>query len=170
MSTTTLIRLGGLAAMLAGLLRAAASLAPASSTPPSTKLELFYLAIDLLILFGLLGIYAYQHQQVGFLGFLGFVLALSGTALIVGPDGELGGTAVYVIGSLTITIGLTLYSIASLKSKSLPQIAPLLWLVSTVVGIGGFLLQAPPITFTIAGLAFGIAFIVAGNFVARQNS
>ena len=45
--------------------------------------------IKLLILFGLLGVYGYQHEKAGYWGFAGFLLALTGTALIVGPDGRI---------------------------------------------------------------------------------
>jgi len=31
-----------------------------------------------------------------------------------------------------------------------------------VVGVGGYLIGGPTVTFVIAGLAFGLAFIVAG--------
>lgn len=170
MPTETLIRLGGLAAMLAGLLRAIASFIPASTSPPSAKVELFYLLIDLLILFGLIGIYAHQHRKVRVTGFLGFLLAVSGTALIVGPDGKLGEVEIYVVGSMLITFGLTLFSVASLKAKSLSPVAPLLWLLSTVVGVGGFILKGPALTLVIAGLAFGLGFIVAGNEVWKYRS
>jgi hypothetical protein len=169
-SSATLIRLGGLAAILAGLLRAVASFLPYSALKPSAGLELFYLVIDLLILFGLLGIYAYQHNQVGVIGFIGFLLALIGTAIIVGPDGMIGRADMYVVGSMLITFGLTLFSIACLRTQSLPRAAPLLWILSTVVGVSGFMLKGPPIMMMVAGLAFGLAFIAAGSIIWSDQS
>ena len=50
MSHTTLIRLGGLAAILAGFLRGAASFLP--GTAPMAALETLYFFTDIFILFG----------------------------------------------------------------------------------------------------------------------
>jgi hypothetical protein len=160
MTSAKLIRLGGRAALLAGVLRTGASFIP--STPPGVALELFYLVIDVLLLLGLLGIYAYQHEEVGVVGLLGFLLALIGTAIIVGPDGALGGVEMYVVGSLLISIGLTLLALGSWKAQRLPRAVPVLWVLSTVVGIGGFLAGGLALTYLIAGALFGLAFIIAG--------
>jgi hypothetical protein len=67
MSSQQLIRWSGLAAMLAGGLRTAASFS--LSAEPGVSLEILYLAIDLLLLFGVFGIYAFQHERFGSLGF-----------------------------------------------------------------------------------------------------
>jgi hypothetical protein len=160
MSSASLIRLGGLAAVLAGVLRTIASFIPYSK--PDVALELFYLVIDILILLGLLGVYGYQHEKVGVVGFLGFLSALIGTAIIVGPDGAIGGVDEYVIGSLMISVGLTLLAIGSWQARALPRPVPALWVLSTVVGVGGFVAGGFPITYLIAGVAFGLAFILAG--------
>ncbi len=160
MTSTTLIRLGGLAALLAGVLRTIASFIPYSQ--PGVAAELFYLLIDVLLLLGLLGIYAYQHEAVGVVGFLGFLAALIGTASIVGPDGELSGVPVYVVGSLLISVGLSLLAIGTWQAQRLPRAVPVLWVLSTVIGIGGFVAGGMAITFLLAGVMFGVASIVAG--------
>lgn len=138
----------------------AASFIPFSSG--SVKLELLYLIIDVLLLLGLLGIYAYQHEQVGKLGFAGFLPALIGTASIIGPDGKLGSVDLYVAGSLLISLGLCVFSLGVWRAGMLPRAVPLLWIASTVIGIGGFLVNGPPITFLLAGVAFGLGFMLAG--------
>lgn len=156
-----LIRLGGLAAILAGALRTIASFLPASK-PPNAALELFYLAIDVLLLFGILGVYGYQHEKVGLLGFLGFLLALVGAAIITGPDGAIGGVEMYLVGSLMISVGLALLAIASWRAELLPRAVSVLWLLSMLVGVGGFAVGGLAVTFLIAGVAFGLAFMLAG--------
>lgn len=161
MSTSTLIRYSGLAAIMAGALRITTSFLPAT-TQPDVTLELLYLVIDVLLLLGIIGIYAYQHERVGKLGLIGFLLALIGTALITGPDGALGGVDIYMAGSLIISIGLSVFALAVWRANSLPHYVPILWLLSTVVGVGGFLLGNPPLAFILAGDAFGLAFIGAG--------
>ena len=161
MSTSSLLRLGGLAAIIAGLLRSGASFLPYRQ-PPTTAEELFYLVIDLSILFGILGIYGYQRAGAGRTGFFGFVLAVIGTAMITGPDGTLGGVQEYVVGALVISMGLVFLAIGSWRAGKLPRYVPVLWIASTAVGIGGFAFGGPPMLLTIAGLAFGAGFIGAG--------
>ena len=75
--------------MIGGALRIVSAFVP-YQTPPPLALELFYLVIDVNLLCGLVGIYAWVHRSAGATGFAGFLLAFLGTALIVGPDGKLG--------------------------------------------------------------------------------
>ena len=117
MSSSTLIHLSGLTAILAGLLRATSSVLPSA---PTVGLEILYLFTDVLILFGLMGLYGYQHQEAGVWGFLGFVVAIVGIASIIGPDGELAGVSVYVVGASTFAVGLSLFAIGVLKANKLP--------------------------------------------------
>jgi hypothetical protein len=46
------------------------------------------LVTDVSILFGIMGLYGFQHQESRLWGFFGFVLATIGIGLIIGPDGE----------------------------------------------------------------------------------
>lgn len=160
MSSAALIRLAGLAAGLAGVLRTGAAIAPYAE--PGVGLELFYLVIDVLILLGLLGVYAYEHERVGILGLAGFLLALVGTASITGPDGSLGGVDVYLAGAGAISIGLLLLALASWNAERLPRWVCVLWALSTLVGVGGAVIGAPAATFRVAGVAFGLGFVGAG--------
>ena len=162
MSTSTLIRLGGLSAILAGLLRAGSSFISYLTVEQDVLLEMLYLIIDVLILIGLLGVYGYQHEKAGYLGFIGFLLSLIGTAIIVGPDGRIGSLDMYTLGATMISIGLLLLAIGTWKADQLSRWVPILWIVSTIVGIGGFLMGGLVLTFVIAGVAFGLAFVVAG--------
>src|SRR5438874_12912426 len=75
-----LIRWGGLAAILAGLLRGIASFTP---TAASVGLQIFYLTIDVLLLLGAIDVYAFQRQETGRWGFMGFLLALIGAGLLL---------------------------------------------------------------------------------------
>lgn len=162
MPASTLIRLGGLSAILAGLLRIATSFMPLLTGEQGSFLEVIYLLTDLLILFGVLGVYAYQHQRAGYPGFTGFLLAMSGTAIIVGPDGRIGSLEMYMVGAIMISIGVVLLAIGTWQADQLTRWVPILWVVSTVVGIGGFLMGDIAWSFLIAGVAFGLAFLLAG--------
>lgn len=162
MPTSTLIRLGGLSAILAGLLRAGSSFIPYFTTEQGVFIEVVYLLIDLLILLGLLGLYGYQHEQAGYWGFIGFLLALIGTAIIVGPDGRIGRVDMYQLGAMMIAVGVLFLAIGTWQADQLSRWVPILWVVSTMVGVGGFLLGGLALPFVIAGMAFGLAFMVAG--------
>ena len=118
MNATTLIRLGGLAAIVAGVLRTAASFWPSSQ--PGVGLEMLYLVIDLCILFGIMGVYAFQCEQSGRWGVVGFLLAVSGTAFVTGPDGRLGGVNVYDAGALVLGTGLCFLAIGSWRARKFP--------------------------------------------------
>ena len=160
MTLTRLVRYGSLAAMLAGALRTISAFIPYNAA--SVPLEWFYLVIDVCLLLGLLSLYLYQHEEVGRVGFAGFLPALIGMASIIGPDGKIGNVDMFVAGSLTISLGLTVFAIGVWRAGRLPHAVPVLWWLSTLVGIGGFAVKAPPSTFVLAGVAFGLAFVIAG--------
>ena len=162
MPASTLIRLGGFSAIVAGLLRAGSSFIPYLTTEQGIFLEVLYLITDVLILFALLGVYGYQHEKAGVWGFMGFLLALIGTAIIVGPDGSIGNMEMYVVGALMISIGVLLLGIGTWRADQLSRGVPILWILSTVVGIGGFLMSGSGWTLVIAGVAFGLGFLLAG--------
>jgi len=96
MTFSNLIRLGGLAAVLAGTLLVLAELlylviglAPPSGPEyfmtVSYALQVgFFLLGGLLLLAGLVGLYTSQSEAVGVLGLVGFAVALLGTGMILG--------------------------------------------------------------------------------------
>jgi drug/metabolite transporter (DMT)-like permease len=148
--------------MLAGVLRTTTSFWP--SPEPSVALELLYLVIDALILFGVLGVYSFQSEKAGAWGLIGFLLAIVGTAIIVGPDGRIGRVDMYTAGSLLLGVGLVCLAVGSWKARCLPRWVPVLWVFSTTVGIVGAIARLPAL-FMVAGVAFGVAFIGAGATV-----
>ena len=89
MSTANLIRWSGVAGFLAGLLYALGALLHpvgedlVSVTDPKwVPSHLVYWASAILLLFSLVGLYARQTEKSGWLGFVGFILALIGTAMV----------------------------------------------------------------------------------------
>ena len=96
MPFSNLIRLGGLAAVLAGALLALAELlylviglsgpsGPEYCTSVSYAFQAgFFLLGGLLLLAGLVGLYARQSEAVGVLGLVGFAAALFGTGVVLG--------------------------------------------------------------------------------------
>ncbi len=99
MSASNLIRVGGLAAVLAGALLLIADLwslllefiiggsenfSEFAVTPSWTVLSTIFLLGSLLLLVALVGLYARQSEAAGALGLVGFLVALVGTGLLVG--------------------------------------------------------------------------------------
>lgn len=95
MSTPNLIRIGGLAAVLAGALLLIAYLwslvqefllggNPFAVTTTYTVTSAMYLIGGLLLLVAVVGLHARQSMPAGALGLAGFLVALVGTGLIVG--------------------------------------------------------------------------------------
>jgi hypothetical protein len=159
-SSKNLIRWGGLAAVLAGVLRAAASLWPSAES--TVTLELFYLLVDILILFGILGVYGFLGERSGAAGFLGFLLGVVGTVIIAGPDGELGGINMYAVGSAVLAVGLVLLAVGSWKAAMLPYWVPVLWVLTAVLGFVGAGVEGLGSLFVVSGVTFGLSFIGAG--------
>jgi len=160
MSTSSLIRASGLAAVLAGVLRAVFSFWP--SAEATTTLELLYLLVDILILFAILGVYAFLGERSGVAGFLGFLFGVVGTALITGPDGELGGVDMYAASSAVLAVGLVLLAVGSWKAEMLPHWVPVLWVLTAVLGFVGGAVEDLGGLFVVSGVTFGLSFIGAG--------
>ncbi|NJR53009.1 MAG: hypothetical protein HC780_29075 [Leptolyngbyaceae cyanobacterium CSU_1_3] len=164
MSSTNLIRLGGLAAILAGILRGVNSFVP--SDAPSV--EILYLLTDIFILFGTIGIYGFQHQEARLWGFFGFLLAIIGIAVI--RTGAIAGASLYSIGALIFAGGLSLLAVASWIARKLPRWVPISWVLSTIVGFIGYFIPGLSLLFIISGIIFGIGFAGAGIKVWSATS
>ena len=169
MNARTLFRLGAVACMAAGSLRIASSFV-AYSDPPTVAQEFFYLVIDLCILYGVLAVYFFQRVEVGALGFAGCLLALTGVAIIVGPDGSIGDVGMYQVGSASLLLGLTLISVAGWRAARLPRYALVSWILATALAVLGSLPGAPAILLLVTGLAFGIGFVGAGARIWSTSS
>jgi hypothetical protein len=160
MSSTNLIRLGAVAAIIAGILRGINSFLP--NNLPSVTLEILYLITDIFILFGIMGIYGFEHQESRLWGFWGFLLAIVGTGIIIGPDGSIGGVNMYPVGSLILAAGLVLLAVGSWSTNQLPRWVPSCWVLSTIVGFIGYFSPGLNLLFVISGVIFGIGFAGAG--------
>lgn len=164
MSSVNLIRLGGLAAIFAGILRGVNSFVP--SDAPSAAI--LYLLTDIFILFGILGIYGTQHQEAELWGFLGFLLAIIGIAII--RTGAIAGVNLYSIGALIFAAGLSLLAVGSWIARKFPRWIPIFWVLSTIVGFIGYFIPGLNLLFITSGVIFGISFAGAGIRVWSATS
>lgn len=166
MTRDTLLRFAGASALAGGALRVLDSFIPyvADSAPH----EALYLLIDLLFLFGLFGIYAARAERLGPVGLVGFLVAATGNALIVGPDTVFQGIDTYQTGAAIFALGLAVFALPLLWTRSLGRLAPVLWILTPVVsvaaGASGFGAQG----FMAAGILFGLGFFAAGLELLRR--
>ena len=167
MSTKYLVRLGATAAVAAGALRTATSFVP--YTEAGAGLEALYLIVDILILFGVLGVYAASSGQLGSWGFTGFVLAVVGSAIIAGPDGRIGPADMYAVGALSLGTGVVLLAVASWRARTLPRWIAILWITSMGAGIAGAAIDLGALL-VLSGVAFGVALMGAGHYTATRPS
>ena len=163
------IHWSGLALLVASVLRIASwafySPGPESALQGSwTAVHIGLLVSGLLLLFGLLGVYARQVDQVGVLGMLGFAAAFIGTAIFVGfmileaflpapvvtasdlaDPAQLFGNpnaVVYLLYGLVQSIGLILLCVPTMRAGVLPRWAALLAIIGVVPAAFGLLLPA----------------------------
>lgn len=197
MSPSMLIRLGGLAAVLAGVLFiiydllslswSEAGLSEAATGGFYALAEALHIVGGVLLLGGLVGLYAHQSLSAGTLGAIAFLVAFAGTALFVGviwtltfvapsvagvapellsdsPAGALGigFTLSFVLGSL----GWLLFGVATLKAGVYPRTAAVLLIVGVVLNFLPIPLSAVVWEASIAWLGFSL--LAEGGATAKR--
>jgi hypothetical protein len=209
MTNAKLIRLSGIPAMLCGLLTAVfwflhpmaadpkaahdAAFWAAMQTTTYTAVNGMFVAVLVLCLFGLVGLYARQVERAGVLGLVGFLFGFTGTALFIGagvfqafvapslavseatrpllePDGPLFKgplTPLFAGGGMCFAIGFALFAIATLLAKVLPKRpAILLMLSSPILGLSPMM----PYAARAAGsFVFGVAFLWLGWALVKAS-
>jgi hypothetical protein len=168
MLTTNLIRWSGLASLFAGVLYAlAAFLHPvgedlaAYASPKWVPAHQVYWVSAMLMLFGLVGLYARQVEKTGWLGLVGFVLAFIGTVL-VDSIFVMASTVIHLValqapalfdqaaapptfGVLVVVLGFSLgyilFGIATMRADVLPRWSGLL----LIIGVSFFMISEAPL-------------------------
>jgi hypothetical protein len=161
MKNDALLRLAGLASILAGAGRVVAAF-PWSSN--ATTREALYDGIDALLLFAVMGIYFARKDQLGVLGFASFVVAIASLSFIGGPDADPFGFSTYMQGAYALAIAMVGLSLAWWRAGQRPVWAPLCWFGS-VIAVGVLRMLPAPLPdygFTVAGILFGLGFVLAG--------
>ena len=108
MRMDALVRAGGAAAILAGVLRAAGSFA--SGAGSEVERQSLYFIVDLLLLLGVLAVYAQNHAALGRWGAAGFLTTVVGI-LLVRSSRAVPGLDLYPAGALSVAIGWVLFSL-----------------------------------------------------------
>jgi hypothetical protein len=155
-----LFRISGAAALAGGALRVLS----AFPLVQGMALEWLYTVIDVLLLFGVIGIYLVRASRLGFLGLMSFGVAVAALSFIGGPDADPFGFSTYQEGATTLAIAMVGLSIAWLRVGERPLAAPVAWICSVIAaGVLGQLPDPfPNYGFAAAGALFGVGFIAAG--------
>ena len=193
MSTAKLIHWSGLISILAGLLYALGALLhpvgedlTAYGSPTWVPAHQVYWVSAMLMLFGLLGLYARQVEKAGWLGLVGFVLAFIGTVL-VDSIFLMASTVIHLVavqapalfdqtaappafGVLVVVVGYILgyilFGIATMRAGVLPRGSGLL----LIIGSAMFMIsEAVPLNasfshliVTLGDVIFGAGFVWMG--------
>jgi len=159
-------RICAASAILAGILRAITSFIP-EATP---RVLLIYLAVDLFLLFGIIGLYGFAVKETQVIPLLGIVLIILALVVLIGRDLGLASANIYGAAAATFSVGLDLFAIHLLQTRTMPSWIPVAWLVSTIIGPVGFFVPQLHILFTISGPIFGMAFAAAGVMMWLRRS
>jgi hypothetical protein len=167
MNKTTLLRLSAVAAILGGVLRIADAFL--GSAGPQTQ-QLTYFATDVMLIFGLCGIYFSRSNRLGFAGLFGFFLAISGILMVRSASLSVFGLSAYLVGATVTLLGVDLISIIMLIRNAFPKIVPTLWIASLIFGVIGLSPKTMNWAVPLAGVTFGLGFIAAGVILYSDRS
>jgi hypothetical protein len=168
MNKATLFRLGGAAAIAGGALRIVATF-PLGADPVS--LEWLYAAIDVLLLFGVIAIYLDRAERLGFLGLASFGVAVAAFSFIGGPDADPFGFSTYEQGAAALAIAMVGMSVAWARGGEKPLWPALCWFGSVIaVGLLGWIAPVAQYGLPLAGILFGLGFVLAGWPLVRRRT
>jgi len=160
MSKETLVRLSALAAIAGGALRVVDGLLIPSA---SIQVQQFaYFITDLLLLWGMCGIYLTRSHRLGLAGFIGFVVFWIGIFMVRSSSLSLFGYSAYLIGATVTLLGAVVLGADMLVRNAFPRWAPVLWIAALLLGILGLRPAWAGWSVMLAGVIFGLGFIAAG--------
>lgn len=155
MTTSNLIRWSGLAAMAAGMLNVLDAI--------FEPLPLLTVAMAVVTVFALIGIYAVQAEASGRLGFAGYLLGTAGYVFMAGTTGTIGSVPSYLVGASLGAVGLVLLAVGSLSARVFPRWVPWVWIAAVVIGLPSLLEPALATLLGILGAAaVGVGLAGAG--------
>jgi hypothetical protein len=165
MKHEALYRLAGVAAIAGGFLRVFSAF---TFVQDEMTLQWLYTGIDVLLLFGLIGIYLARAERLGFLGLASFIVAVASLSFIGGPDADPFGFSTYEQGAAALAIAMVGLSIAWVSAGQRPLSAPVCWFGSVIcIGALNFIPPLSQYGFMVAGILFGLGFVFAGIALLR---
>jgi hypothetical protein len=167
MRRETLWTLAGLAAVVGGLIDLAGPwLYPHLSEPAR---QAVYVLIDVLLLFGLLGLQSASGRAMGVLGLVGFAIAVSAVLLVRSSATNVLGGSTYALASSVWVIGMVVVAIAILRARLPYKTSAGLWIATLVVGLAGIALKDQGLAHRLAAACFALASVALGAQLIRQG-
>ncbi len=161
MAPIGLIRFGGLAAMVGGVLFVASPLL-GRSFPQA--MEALLVVTLLLMPVGMVGFHALQGQNYGHMGRVGFwVAVVAPLAVALGAASYLWWGSVFgssllwlalPVGPLVLLVGLTLYGVATIQANVLPSWCGVVFIVAMPAALASSIVGAFASVFMVFGLAW----------------
>lgn len=177
MNRNLLIRLGGLATIVAGVLFVAPPLIYRyfPQAMPGFTMETFLLVALLLVPVGMVGFHSLQSQSYGRVGRTGFWMALAspltvalGAASYLFSGNVFGTSLLWLampIGPLLLLAGFVLYGVATLQARVLPR-----WCgVAFIVALPIALVLSIPLSFASLFIVFGLIWLALGFALWSQR-
>lgn len=174
MSSSSLFRLSGLATILGGVLLPSSWILRFAFGVPRIYSGTIEFVASILLVFGFMGVYGFQHVQSGILGFLGFLLLIIHSTCALGEcwlqNGEPTAVAIVLapIVGITMLLGFIFLGIGSWQANKIPRWAPVLWVIGGLLIVPGFAFQ--PMLVVIGGVIQGVGIIGAGVRLWMVNS
>jgi hypothetical protein len=178
MNRTNLIRLGGLAAMVGGVLFVAAPLFGRffpQAMESSLAMEAFLVVALLLVPMGMVGFHALQEQRYGLIGRAGFWMSILaplavalGSATYLWWGSVFGSSLLWLamwVGPLGLLVGFLLYGVATLQARVLPR-----WCgVAFIVALPVALVLSIPLSFASLFIVFGLIWLTLSYVLWSQR-
>ena len=161
----TLGRVGGWAAILAGVLRATASFVSLGS---EVERQSLYFIVDLLLLLSVFAAYIQNHEALGRWGAAGFLTTVAGI-LLVRSSRAVPGLDLYPAGAISVAVGWVLLSLDWWRTANGPAFVPVLFVLSVLTGLVGQIVLHAPALFVASGMIFGAAMLGVGWQVLARN-
>jgi len=176
MSSSDLIRWGGLAGMLAGAAFIVLMLIPEGS--PGSFLYilngLVFIAAVLLVLVGLAGFHALQKGNYGRIGRAGFyTVIVAALAQIIAQVGSMLGSTAFrfldFLGLLGVMVGFVLYGAATLQVRALPRWCGVGFIVGLPVWLVVSVVLGNEFGASLGGILFGFLWLALGYVLWSQR-
>lgn len=130
--------------------------------------HLVYVAIDLLLMIGMLGVWSASRRTASVLGLVGFVLGLLGVMLVRTSSARMFGEATYVVASSVWSIGMAVWALDLLRARTF-RVAAGLWILALAIGLAGLALKDHGAITHIAKMSFIAGFVCAGLHLIRTR-
>ena len=124
--------------------------------------HLIYVTIDLLLLFGMLGVWSATRRTTGVLGLIGFVVAVFGVMLVRTSAAKIFGEASYMIAASIWSIGMVVWGVDLFRAKDMFRKSAGLWILALLLGLAGAVVKIEALASMLPKLAFAGGFVAAG--------